>query len=145
MRVIIAGSRNFQDYKKLREKCLDIFNLLKSEGYNTKKDNITIISGGAKGADALGEQFAGEFGLNLKIIEANWNDTDVEGAVIKQNKYGKYNAVAGHQRNEEMAIFASESSSLGVLIAFSVNNSSGTANMIQLAEKYKLRSFVENI
>jgi predicted Rossmann fold nucleotide-binding protein DprA/Smf involved in DNA uptake len=54
IRIIIAGSREFNDYKLLEKHCLNIFRELKSDGYNTNKDIIEIVSGGAKGADSLG-------------------------------------------------------------------------------------------
>jgi hypothetical protein len=39
MRVIIAGSREFNDYELLKQKCINIFWQLNKEGYNTKRDN----------------------------------------------------------------------------------------------------------
>ena len=49
MKIIVAGSRTFNDYKLLTDK-LDYF-------LQNQKD-ITIISGKAKGADSLGEDYA---------------------------------------------------------------------------------------
>ena len=40
---------------------------------NKLKNDVEIISGGAKGADYLGERFAKENGYNLRIFKANWN------------------------------------------------------------------------
>ena len=51
MKVIIAGSRDFNDYTSLKNK-MDI--ILKNQ-----KD-VTIVSGTARGADKLGERYAGE-------------------------------------------------------------------------------------
>lgn len=39
MRVIIAGSREFNDYELLKQKWINIFWQLNKEGYNTKRDN----------------------------------------------------------------------------------------------------------
>lgn len=144
MRVIIAGGRKFNDYTLLREECLQIFRQLKSEGYDTKRDKITIVSGAATGADTLGEKFSVEFGLGLKEFPADWNNLDVERCVIKTNKYGKYNALAGNNRNLEMAEYAKNDSELGVLIAFHDGKSTGTKDMIDLANKHGLRVFVVN-
>ena len=43
MRVIIAGSRTFNDYDFLKKNCLKIFNQLKSEGYDAKRETLEII------------------------------------------------------------------------------------------------------
>lgn len=61
--VIIAGGRTFNNYKLLKAK-LDI--LL------SQKANVVIVSGTAKGADKLGEQYAQEHNLGLVQIPADW-------------------------------------------------------------------------
>lgn len=77
MKLIIAGSREFNDY-----------NLLK-ESYQKISQSITeIVSGKARGADKLGEKLAKELGIPIKPFPADWN------------KYGKS---AGYRRNAEMA------------------------------------------
>jgi hypothetical protein len=105
-KVIVAGSRNFCDYELL--KCKLMF-LLK----NKLKNDVEIISGGAKGADCLGERFAKENGYNLRIFKANWN------------KYGKK---AGPIRNTEMVEYAD------ALVAFWDGKSKGTAHIIDFAD-----------
>ena len=126
MRVIIAGGRDFNDYVLLREECLKILRQLKSEGYNTKRENITIVSGKARGADTLGEKFQKEFKLNLKEFPADWN-------IGRQ---------AGYIRNNNMAEYAKKDEEIGVLIAFWDNQSKGTKHMVDLANKHGLRVFV---
>lgn len=128
MRVIIAGGRKFNNYALLREECLQIFRQLKSEGYDTKRDKITIVSGKANGADTLGEKFSVEFGLGLKEFPADWS-------IGRQ---------AGYIRNNSMGLYASEDEELGVLIAFWDKKSKGTKHMIDLANKHGLRIFVVN-
>lgn len=49
MKVIIAGSRNFNDYDKLFQVCTRTL---------LNKNEIKIVSGTANGADKLGEKFA---------------------------------------------------------------------------------------
>ena len=49
--VIIAGSRNFNNYELLRSELDKLFN-----------EPFIIVSGGAKGADTLGELYAKEKG-----------------------------------------------------------------------------------
>jgi len=109
MKIIIAGSRDFNDYEMLREKSSHLIQNLES---------VEIVSGTANGADKLGERFAKEFSLPLKQFPAKWSE------------YGKS---AGYKRNEEMAQYAD------ALIAFWNGNSKGTKHMIDLAEKYNLK------
>jgi len=89
LKVIIAGSRNFDNYNLLKEK-IDFF--LKNK-INKNKPNfgIEIISGKARGADTLGERYAREKGFALKRFPADWNS------------YGKK---AGYIRNKEMRDYA---------------------------------------
>lgn len=131
MRVIIAGSRDFNDYALLEKECNRIFSKLAHLGYfslwvQESQDSIEIVSGTARGADQLGERFAEQYGISVKRFPANWN------------LYGKR---AGYLRNEEMALYAKEDN--GVLIAF-WNGSKGTKHMIDLANKHGLRVFVVN-
>ena len=111
MNVIIAGSRNFNDYELLSS-VIDAFRMRENE-------NITIVSGGARGADRLGEKYARENNLELHIYEANWS------------KFGKS---AGFVRNEEMADFGD------YLLAFWDGRSPGTQHMIKTAKKKGLKA-----
>lgn len=132
MRIIIAGSREFDDYKRLELECNRIFcqfaeeKIIPVSAIESAKV-IEIISGGARGADKLGEKFAKEYKLPLKIINADWNT------------YGKR---AGYLRNEQMALYAKTDD--GVLVAFWDGKSKGTKHMIDLATKHGLKVFVIN-
>ena len=57
---------------------------------------ITIVEGGAKGADKLGERYARERGYSLVVKPADWS----KGGTLK---YPEYDKSAGPRRNEEMA------------------------------------------
>lgn len=129
MRIIIAGSRDFNNYKLLCEESIRYIKELKSLGYDTKREVVEIISGGARGADKLGELFAKQYKLGLKLIPANW-------------ELGKR---AGYLRNKQMAEYASQDSDLGVLIAFWDGTSKGTKHMIDLANEYNLIVFIKKI
>lgn len=124
LRVIIAGSRDFNDYKLLKKSAIEII---------TKKtmlpDLTRIISGGARGADTLGERFANEMGLEISRFIP-----DLDGL-------GKR---AGYVRNAEMAKFAVEDDNDGMLIAFWDGKSRGTKHMIDLAKRYGLEVHVVN-
>lgn len=116
-KVIIAGSRGFSNYKLLKEKCNEYLR------EKRKEYNIIIISGGARGADTLGEKYAQDEGFSLEVFPANWN------------KFGKS---AGFIRNEQMAEIAD------ALIAFWDEKSHGTKHMIEIMENKKLLVRVVN-
>lgn len=115
IRLIIAGSRDFNDYELL-EKEVDSFILRVQEklGYGLP---VEIISGGAKGADKLGERYAENRELPVKIFLANW---DINGRS------------AGYIRNEEMAKYASD------CVVFILDSSKGSTHMANLAKKDNL-------
>ena len=116
-RIIIAGSRKFNDYKKMLTVLDDLgIHLINSI------DPVEIISGHAPGADSLGERFAKAYKYPLKLFPADWE------------KYGKS---AGPIRNEQMAEYAAKADR-GILIAFSIGESFGTRSMIRLAKQYGL-------
>ena len=109
MKIIIAGSRTFNNYELLCQNCDKALSL---------QTEIEIVSGTANGADKLGERYANEKGYKIKQFPADWE------------KYGKS---AGYKRNEEMAKYAD------ALIAFWDGKSKGAKHMIDLAKLYKLK------
>ena len=116
IKVIIAGTRDFNDYAFLK-KNVDYF----LQGINPNNEEIEIVSGNARGADKLGERYAKEHNLPVKLFPANWD------------KYGKR---AGYLRNQEMADYAN------MLIAFWDEKSKGTKHMIDIAKKQDLTVIV---
>lgn len=115
-RVIIAGSRSYDDYNTLTEECDRILSL-KVVDADTE---IVVVSGHASGADALGERYAQERGFGLETFPADWT---------------KFGRAAGPIRNAQMASVAH------ALIAFpkagEVNR--GTKNMVDLAVRKGLQ------
>lgn len=123
IRIIIAGSRSFDNYDKL---CKEVDEFISMQMFFAglgayKSKEVEIVSGGARGADKLGERYAKGHNLRLKIFPADWD------------KYGKR---AGYIRNTEMAEYAN------CLIAFWDGKSKGTAHMIDLAPKYDLMTAI---
>ena len=116
-KVIIAGSRGFSNYKLLREQCNKYLR------DKRKTSNIIIVSGGARGADSLGEKYAQDEGFDLEIYPAQWK------------KLGKQ---AGFRRNEQMAEVAD------ALIAFWDGESHGTKHMIDIMTNKGLPTKVIN-
>lgn len=113
MKTIIAGDRNFQDYELMKES-------IEESGFEI----TTVISGCARGADTLGEQWAEENNVPVEKFPAQWA------------LHGK---AAGPIRNGEMAKVGE------ALIAFLAPHSKGTKNMINQATKKGLKVFVKEI
>ena len=106
-KVIIAGTRDFADYKLLKDKCDAILQNRRNHC------NIVVVSGTARGADRLGERYARERGYRIDRYPADW-DRDGNSA--------------GPIRNAKMADNAH------ALIAFWDGRSRGTKNMIETAK-----------
>jgi hypothetical protein len=109
IKVIVAGSRNFNNYELLKQK-LDYF-------LKNVQSNVEIVSGTAKGADRLGEMYAIQNGYEIKSFPADWD------------AFGKQ---AGYIRNKEMAKYATH------CVCFWDGKSLGTKSMISLAAEYGL-------
>ena len=108
-RVVIAGCRYYNNYDEAKpyiDYCLS----------NVRKENnIVIISGGASGADAIGERYAEENGFDVEKYPADWEN---------------YGRSAGPRRNKQMAEVSD------YVICFWDEKSKGTKSMIEYAEKY---------
>lgn len=109
-KVIIAGTRTFDNYEAL--KAYADYKL------GQIKEDIEIVSGGATGADALGERYAKEKGYTIKLFPADWN---------------RYGRIAGPLRNKQMADYAD------ALIVFWDGSSRGTKNMLEIAREQGLK------
>jgi len=109
-KVIIAGTRTFNDYDLLVESCDKLL--------VNKHPNIEIVNGGARGADRLGGKYAIQKGYKMKKFAADWDE---------------YGRSSGYIRNEEMAQYAD------ALICFWDGHSKGSGHMINLAREYKLK------
>ena len=116
MKVVIAGSRRFRDYEKMRKLVLAFL-----EQEDVKE--VEVVSGCCRGADELGEKLAQEMGWKIARFPANWA------------LYGK---AAGHIRNGEMARYAD------VCLLFPVEGAEnrGTRSMAREAVKAKCRGYI---
>lgn len=113
MKIIIAGCRDYLNFKLVREYCKFYLHDLVERG-----EEIEIVTGGARGVDALGKNFAIVNGYKHTEFPADWNGLGIG---------------AGHIRNGQMAEYADG------LIAFWDGKSPGTKNMIAKARKLNLR------
>jgi hypothetical protein len=109
MKILICGSRDWEDrYAILRR----IKELIEEYG-----NDITIISGGARGADRIAASWCKTLNINLIEVYADWK---------------KYHKAAGPIRNKLMLDMNPD-----LVIAFHENleNSKGTKNTVDEAEK----------
>lgn len=115
IRLLIAGSRDFDDFDTLRVFADEILQTMKQKYPDT---NVSIISGSATGADSLGIMYAKMNIIPYKEFPAKWN------------LYGKS---AGPIRNKEMLDYILDG--IPYLLAFWDGESRGTKYMIDIAEK----------
>lgn len=107
MKIAIIGSRSFSNYELF---CETINNYLIENDLTVK----CVVSGGAKGADALSEKFAIDNGLEMMVFRPDWK---------------KYGRTAGIIRNTQII----ENSD--IVFAFWDGKSSGTKDSVAKAEK----------
>jgi len=113
-KIAIVGSRDIDNLKLLE----DIWQQLKLP-YN----DIEIVSGGAKGVDTNGEDFAIKYNIPITIYQPDWD------------RYGKR---AGFKRNENII------KNCDICIAIWDGKSPGTKNSIDLCKAYFKRLYVWN-
>ena len=117
-KIVIAGSRNFNDYEKAEifiKTCLEQIKPFRC---------LIIMSGNCSGADQIGEKFAEKHGCKIERYEAKWK------------QFGK---AAGPIRNREMA------EKCDAVICFWDGKSKGTASMIRYAKKIEKPLFIKLI
>lgn len=112
MKTIIAGSRDLgtAEVEAAMKKC--------------PHPVTEVVSGGCRGVDQAGEEWARLRGIPIKVFPADWK------------QFGKS---AGFRRNAEMASYAE------ALVAVWDGKSPGTRNMIEVAKKAGLKVYVADI
>jgi hypothetical protein len=113
MKLAIVGSRNFTDIDKFNKCITEVVELW------GKPDEV--VSGGARGADTLGEKWAQANGIPTTIYKPDWT------------KYGKR---AGIIRNIDIITRASH------VIAFPSKSGKGTQHSIKLAKEQSKKLLV---
>ena len=107
MKLIIAGSRTFNDYALLKRTLSTL----------TFANGVTeVVSGTAAGADKLGERWAVENNIPIRKFHAEWTE------------FGKK---AGMIRNNAMGLYCDEA------VIFWDGQSRGSKNMIDVMERFK--------
>ena len=108
-KLAIVGSRNFTDEEEFGIRLYEALH-----AWNLEVKDLTIISGGARGADTLAERFARQHYLPTRIFHADWSKGRGAGII----------------RNRDIIASAE------YVLAFpSRRNSPGTMNSIGLARK----------
>jgi hypothetical protein len=110
MRVIIAGSRDIEDYPLL----CDTIRLAQLQGIHI----TSVVCGTARGVDQMGERWAKEHNIPVDYHPAQW---------------GLWGKAAGVKRNEVMAANAD------ALILLWDGSSRGSSNMLMNARKRGLK------
>ena len=108
-RIVVAGCRDYTDYEQAKPYIDHCISNIKN------KYELIFVSGGATGADALGERYAKENAYELEIYPAQWQ---------------KYGPKAGPIRNKQMAEIAD------YVICFWDGKSRGTKSMISEAKTF---------
>ena len=101
MKVAVIGGRTFNDYELVKETL-------------TKLDITLLISGGAKGADSLGERYANENKITTLIFKPDWE---------------RHGRGAGMIRNTDIV------KNSDIVVAFWDGSSKGTLDSIRKVEK----------
>jgi len=110
MRVIVAGSRSVSDFTLVSW-------VIEQSGFPISE----LVSGGARGVDRLGERYALERGIPVRVFPARW---------------ARYGRQAGFFRNSAMALYAD------ALVLVWQGSSRGSALMLRIAQDHGLRYFV---
>ena len=106
MRILITGSRNWNDESALlRALC---------QYTQTPENDITVVHGGAKGADACAHKAAKALRLNVRVYPAQWSE------------HGKK---AGPIRNQQMVDAGAD-----ICLAFPLGKSVGTWDCVRRAK-----------
>ncbi len=104
MKLAVIGSRSFNNLELLNDSLLPYL-------FNAR----LVVSGGARGADMMGEEWAKKHGIDTLIFPADWD------------RYGK---AAGYIRNEDIIKNSDQ------VVAFWDGASRGTQHSISLCEKH---------
>lgn len=113
MRVGIVGCRNYFNYD-------EFFDTLMSSMIDIYAHDLTIVTGDAKGVDALAAQLAKEVRCPIVVCDADWNQ----------------GLKAGPIRNEKIV------KQIDILVALWDGQSKGTKSSIDLAVKNKIQVLI---
>lgn len=102
--VLVCGSRGWRDGSRIYDRLVAL---------DKEHDQVTVLQGGAQGADRLARGWAWKLGMGVLTVRPDWR------------KHGKG---AGLKRNEKMADMGPK-----LVLAYWDGKSNGTRHMIQTA------------
>lgn len=111
-RILVTGSREWDDENIIHEALLE---------WGSPPD-ITLVSGGARGADRIAEKLALKMGWKVEVHPAKWED---------------FGNQAGYIRNAEMVKLGAD-----LCLAFRKNLSKGTGSTADMAEAAGIHTIV---
>lgn len=106
LRILVTGSRHWTDRPAIARAITDA-----CRGVSSHK--VTVVHGGARGADTIAGLVAAEFELDVEAHPADWD------------RWGKS---AGHRRNAQMVALGAD-----LMLAFPLGDSRGTRGCMRLA------------
>jgi hypothetical protein len=121
MKVLIVGSPNLDNYYKLVEVAI-----IYAQPKIAKEKIKRIVC-----FDNLVKKWAEDNYFKIKKFDIDWLNLEAEGAIIRENSRGEYNAAAGFQRNEAAAKYAN------ALIAIYKDGDKSLEHLIELMQKMK--------
>ena len=107
MKILVCGSRTWHGLDIIEDAL---------RPYTGGQPNVTIIHGGAPGADSIAGHVAYLMGYHIQVYRANWR---------------QYGRAAGYMRNKQMLMEGKPD----LVLAFWDGKSAGTKMMIELAKK----------
>jgi YspA, cpYpsA-related SLOG family len=130
LRILVSGSRNWR-YPATIRRVLD--ETVTAHIADDRCPNVTVIHGGAPGADRIAGDYAQSRGWNVEVHHADWA-TCAPGCSKSERhrrvgKRGEYCPTAGHRRNASMV-----DSRPDIVVAFWRDHSAGTSNCLDLAK-----------
>jgi hypothetical protein len=128
MRILITGSRKWDDFDMIREA------LTEHTSHISDMSTVTLVHGGAVGADSMAGHLAEQMGMVVEKHPANWDSCgpDCNPKHLKPRPGGRsfYCPRSGFVRNDKMVKLGAD-----ICLAFSLNASRGTEMCADMAEK----------
>lgn len=132
MRIIIAGSRAIKDINLIED-------AIKESGF----DITELVCGMARGVDMLAYRYGKMKNIPIQEFPAKWYDLEEQPQAIRTDRRGqKYNLLAGHNRNKRMLDYVRPD---GAVIAIWNGHSGGTKNMIEIAQKANIKTYIKRV
>jgi hypothetical protein len=137
MRILVTGSRDWTDEVLIANALLEA----RERGpMRAGLHRMTLVHGGAKGADAIAAKWAEKWGWLIEPHPADWTapcrDTCRPGHRRRRWDGAEYCPAAGNYRNQDMVDLSAD-----VCLAFIKNNSNGATHCSELADAAGIQTY----